>query len=69
MKIKNLGHATRTGRASGAVYERPKLRVFGPVGKLTQAGSGVDSELMFNGPPDMQMCQASMSPNQIDAMC
>ena len=29
-------------------YAAPSLRVFGPVGALTQSGSGVDSE---NNPP------------------
>ena len=38
-------------------YSKPKLKVFGPVGTLTQAGSGVSSETMSNG-------MSSMSPNQ-----
>jgi hypothetical protein len=38
-------------------YSAPKLRSFGSVGALTQAGSGVSSEVMSNG-------MASMSPNQ-----
>ena len=38
-------------------YEPPKLKVFGPVGVLTQAGSGAASETMSNG-------MSSMSPNQ-----
>ena len=39
------------------IYETPKLKVFGPVGALTQAGSGTTSEAMSNG-------MASMSRNQ-----
>ena len=30
-------------------YNNPMLRHFGPVGMLTQAGSGLDSEAMSNG--------------------
>ena len=38
-------------------YKPPELREFGPVGALTQAGTGLSSEVMSNG-------MASMSPNQ-----
>ena len=38
-------------------YSKPKLRVYGSVGQLTQAGTGLSSEVMANG-------MASMSPNQ-----
>ena len=54
---------------TGIVYESPKLTVFGPVGMLTQAGSGADSELMFVGMPGNLMCVNSNNPNAQDAMC
>ena len=38
-------------------YTKPVLRVFGPVGQLTQGGTGARSEAMSNG-------NASMSRNQ-----
>ena len=69
MKFNNLDNIAKVHDVTRAAYERPKLRVFGPVGKLTQAGSGVDSELMFNGPPQNQMCMQSMNPNAQNAMC
>jgi hypothetical protein len=37
-------------------YMAPKLKVFGPVGALTQAGTGFNSEVMMNN--------ISNSPNQ-----
>ena len=38
-------------------YAAPSLREFGPVSALTQAGTGLSSEVMRNG-------NLSMSPNQ-----
>jgi hypothetical protein len=38
-------------------YSTPKLKEYGTVGTLTQAGTGLSSEVMANG-------MASMSPNQ-----
>ena len=38
-------------------YSSPTLREFGPVGALTQAGTGLSSEVMQNG-------MRSMSPSQ-----
>ena len=42
-----------------AAYQTPQLKEFGSVGALTQAGSGVDSEIMSMG-----MGMISMSPMQ-----
>ena len=42
---------------SRQAYAKPVLRVYGSVGRLTQAGTGLNSEIMPNG-------MASMSPNQ-----
>ena len=39
-------------------YSRPVLRVYGSVGQLTQAGTGLSSETMANNG------MASMSPNK-----
>ena len=39
------------------VYSRPVLRAFGSVGQLTQAGTGLNSEVMSNG-------MAAMSPTK-----
>ena len=36
-------------------YIPPKLRVFGPIGVLTQSGSGVDVEAVMNGMTQMNM--------------
>jgi hypothetical protein len=36
-------------------YVPPKLKEFGPVGNLTQAGSGANSEAMANGMSSMSM--------------
>ena len=36
-------------------YVPPKLRVFGPVGVLTQSGSGVDAEAVMMGMVQMNM--------------
>ena len=36
-------------------YSRPRLRVFGPIGTLTQSGSGVDVEAVMNGMTQMNM--------------
>ena len=69
MKFNQLDNIAEAQEIRGAAYERPKLRVFGPVGRLTQAGSGVDSEVMFVGPPSMQMCVQSGSMNAQSAMC
>ena len=44
-----------------AAYNHPQLKEFGSVGALTQAGSGVDSEIMSMG---MGMGMISMSPMQ-----
>jgi hypothetical protein len=52
-KSKDAEHH-KTSRKS---YAAPRLVEFGPVGALTQAGSGATSEIMGNG-------MASMSPNQ-----
>jgi len=42
-------------RAPRDVYVSPKLKVFGPVGALTQSGTGMASEmLMLMFPMDMQ---------------
>ena len=49
-------HKGTTNRVKLA-YSAPKLRSFGSVGALTQAGSGLSSEVMSNG-------MFSMSPNQ-----
>lgn len=38
-------------------YSSPKLRCFGAVGALTQAGTGVNSELN----PQNNMCNGSMN--------
>ena len=38
-------------------YAAPRLKEFGPVSALTQAGTGLSSEVMRNG-------NLSMSPNQ-----
>ena len=43
--------------AERGAYLPPKLKEFGPVGKLTQAGTGGTSEVMGNG-------MLSMSTNQ-----
>jgi len=36
-------------------YQPPKLREFGSIGTLTQAGTGASSELMANGMLNMSM--------------
>ena len=69
MKFNQLDNIAKTHDIMREAYERPKLRVFGPVGKLTQAGSGPDSEVMFVGPPGMQMCVQSGNMNAQIAMC
>ena len=45
-----------TRRSCRKHYSNPELRVFGPVGALTQAGTGFNSEAMN--------MNVSMSPNQ-----
>ena len=35
--------------AGGLVYSKPALRLYGSVGQLTQAGTGLNSEIMSNG--------------------
>jgi hypothetical protein len=69
MKIKQLNCTVKISDITASVYEPPKLRVFGPVGKLTQAGSGADSELMTVGGGTMVMDVCSNSPNAQSAMC
>jgi hypothetical protein len=41
----------RDGEAvpGGLVYSKPALRLYGSVGQLTQAGTGLNSEIMSNG--------------------
>ena len=41
-----------SGRKS---YDRPVLKVFGPVGVLTQSGSGANVEAVMNGMVQMNM--------------
>ena len=69
MKISPLDRTVKSPGVVGGVYELPTLKVFGPVGNLTQAGSGVMSEVMFVGPVGMQMCVDTGSLSQQDAMC
>jgi hypothetical protein len=69
MKISPLDRTVKSPGVAGSVYEPPILKVFGPVGNLTQAGSGVMSEVMIVGPVGMEMCVDSGSLNHIDAMC
>lgn len=45
------------GGGHRSVYSRPDLKVYGHIAALTQAGTGLGSELMSNG-------MSSMSPNQ-----
>ena len=69
MKFNQLDNIAKAYCVTHAAYERPQIRVFGQVGKLTQAGSGVTSEVMIVGPPQNQMCVQSNSPNAQSAMC
>jgi hypothetical protein len=62
MKINRLEKITESQEPVRAGYAPPALREFGPVGLLTQGGSGIDSELMMNG-------NCSMNPNASNAMC
>ena len=57
MAIKQKTDPSNARPDNREAYETPKLKVFGPVGTLTQAGSGVTSEIMSNG-------MSSMSRNQ-----
>ena len=57
MDAKQASKQQKTQPTDRVAYAPPKLKVFGPVGALTQAGSGVSSEAMSNG-------MASMSRNQ-----
>jgi len=45
----------KTQAARRSAYSPPKLTVFGPVGSLTQSGSGVDTEAVMNGMVQMNM--------------
>jgi hypothetical protein len=44
-------------RPDRQVYSPPALRLYGSVGQLTQAGTGLNSEIMSNG-------MAAMSPTK-----
>jgi hypothetical protein len=55
--IKEKSQQSYERSADRDTYVPPKLKEFGPVGNLTQAGSGATSEVMANG-------MSSMSTNQ-----
>jgi hypothetical protein len=57
MTLKQTTRQQKSRPIKRDTYSAPKLKVFGPVGALTQAGSGTTSEVMGNG-------MTSMSPNQ-----
>ena len=67
MKFNQLDNIVKAHDITGEVYERPRLRVFGPVGVLTQSGSGTTSELQEAGMSGMLVCMGS--PNLQNAMC
>ena len=69
MEISPLDRTVKSPGVAGSVYEPPILKVFGPVGNLTQAGSGVMSEVMIVGPVGREMCVDTNSLNHQDAMC
>ncbi len=47
------------------MYKPPKIKVFGPVGALTQGGSGMMSEVMDMG----MMCMVNPNPNLQSGFC
>ena len=66
MKNSNIPRASAPGIPARAPYKAPCVTVFGPVGMLTQGGSGPLGELMDNG---MGMISCSMNMNVQDPMC
>jgi hypothetical protein len=55
--IKEKSQQSYGRSADREAYVPPKLKEFGPVGNLTQAGSGTTAEAMANGMASMSMNQ------------
>ena len=61
---RKVAEQSQKRRTDKATYSPPRLIEFGPVGTLTQSGTGIGSENQV-GPPQNRMCTGS--PNR--SMC